>query len=29
MIYAGADSGKLKIDSVVSGWAWSKMGMAI
>ena len=27
-LLAGTNSGKLKVDSIIFGWAWSKMAMA-
>ena len=27
-LHAGANSGKLKVDSMILGWAWSKMAVA-
>ena len=26
-LHAGTNSGKLKVDSVILGWAWSKMAV--
>ena len=26
-LHAGANSGKLKVDSVIFGWAWSRMAV--
>ena len=27
-LYAGTNSGKLNVDSIIFGWVWSKMAMA-
>ena len=27
VLHAGTNSGKLKVDSMIFGWAWSKMAM--
>ena len=29
ILHAGASSGKLKVVSMIFGWAWSEVGMAI